>query len=97
MGTAEVSTKEEAMLGVKQAVSAATTYAREIFGSAKALTLEEVEKSPDGRYWMITLGIDEKLSQIEVLGGIRPRRDYKIFKVDAASGEVLSMKIRPTE
>ncbi|HEX8691400.1 MAG TPA: hypothetical protein VF746_03070 [Longimicrobium sp.] len=85
------------MIDVKQAVGAAMKYARDIIGPDQAPTLEEVEMTPDERYWLITLGFDPRLSPFEVLGGTRPQRDYKIFRIDAETGKVLSMKIRTVE
>jgi len=82
------------MIDVKQAVKAAMAYAQDLFGVEQALTLEEVDMSDDDGYWLITLGIGGRLTPIEVLGGVRTQRDYKVFTVEAKSGKVISMKIR---
>jgi hypothetical protein len=54
------------------------------------LRLEEVELSGDRSQWFVTLGY----SICEDGLGIRSVREYKIFTVDATTGEVQSMKIR---
>jgi hypothetical protein len=84
------------MIGVKEAVSAATGFAREVYGGDLGFTLEEVEPSPDERYWLITLGFVDNANPFAVIAGGRVNRDYKVFKVDAESGEVISMKLRST-
>lgn len=74
---------------------------------AKDLRLEEVELSEDKNYWFITLGFNigqpmdlEKRSNsfddvmISLSEKSLNQRDYKIFKINADTGEVESMKIR---
>ncbi|MDB9313790.1 hypothetical protein PN462_11820 [Spirulina sp. CS-785/01] len=73
------------------------------------LRLEEVEKTEDRQYWLITLGYDrphqtpynslnsllkssETLS--ETLNKKTKKREYKVVKIDADTGEVESIKIR---
>ena len=80
------------MIDVKKAVTAALTYAQEL--GRPGATLEEVERTEDDRYWLVTLGFARHLNDLSVLGGMRCDPDYKVFKVDAETGEVLSMKIR---
>lgn len=72
------------------------------------LRLEEAELSEDRQKWLITLGFDipihRELSRdlsIGSIGSIVPtqdkykyRREYKLFQVDAATGEIEAMKIR---
>jgi hypothetical protein len=69
--------------------------------------IEETELSEDGKFWLITIGFNRNIDPREqnlsplVPGGILStaeqkatiRRDYKIFKVDSSTGEVVSMKI----
>lgn len=53
------------------------------------LSIEEVELE-DG-FWLITLGMSDSYA----LGSIENKvTSYKIFKVDANTSEVISMKIR---
>ncbi|MFN8906423.1 MAG: hypothetical protein ACK5X7_16805 [Pseudanabaena sp.] len=88
------------IIGVKDAVQAASKYFKElqnIIGLSsfmqnkltQDLRLEEVELSDDRSQWFVTLGYNTSDDL-----GIRSSREYKIFTVDAASGEVKSMKIR---
>ncbi len=68
--------------------------------------IEETELSEDGKFWLITVGFNRQIDPREketLLPGLRGmipkeqlatiRRDYKIFKVDSSTGEVVSMKI----
>lgn len=80
------------MIEVKKAVAAALTYAQELGRSGA--TIEEIDRTEDDRYWLVTLGFMRPLSDLAVLGGYKQQPDYKVFKVDAETGEVLSMKIR---
>lgn len=72
----------------------------------EGVMVEETELSDDEKYWLITIGFNRKIDPREqnvsaLMGGIlntgeKPatmRRDYKIFKVDSSTGEVVSMKI----
>lgn len=75
------------------------------------LTLEEVELGEIGmedRSWLITLGYNVKLpgakgETAELLGPIMglgksaQKRRFKIFKINAETGDVLSMKMRENE
>jgi len=58
-------------------------------------SLEEIEMSKDGRFWLVTLGYNEPRAKDPRLPGFLqvPMRKLKVFKVDAATGRVLSMKI----
>lgn len=79
------------MLSVKEAAAKAVAYFKDVYGEQFGhILLEEVEHA-DG-YWYITLGYDLP-SAVAQYGGRGPR-GFKIFKIDDASGEVLSMKIR---
>jgi hypothetical protein len=93
------------MIDVKQAVKAATAFAREMFDGdeLRHLRVEEVELSDDQRLWNITLGwvepaVKAKASPLIPAYGQdeiqKLPRVYKVFDVDAESGAVQSMKIR---
>ena len=84
------------MIPIKEAFRAATEFAQELYGAERvAVTLEEVELSPDEHDWLITLGFANRaLNPLAELGGPHIRRDYKIFHVDGETGQVRSMKIR---
>jgi hypothetical protein len=90
-------------LTVKEAVAKATDEAIALFGREHLidLALEEVEMSEDGQFWLVTLGFyrpsKKPVSGLEALRqiqGVTHERKYKLFKVDAATGKVTSMKIR---
>ncbi|MEM9816601.1 MAG: hypothetical protein AAF827_09415 [Cyanobacteria bacterium P01_D01_bin.6] len=57
--------------------------------------LEEIELSEDESFWFITLGFDRLIND-QFLVQLQPKveRDYRQFKIDAATGEVKAMKIR---
>ena len=80
------------MIEVKAAANAAVAYLKQIFEEANTIQLEEVEISDDEKYWLITLSFDQK----DKYGNSYSNRSrkYKTFKIDATTGNVLSMKIR---
>ena len=87
------------MIGVKEAVNKAIDFVQDLYGdTAAALSLEEVELTDDGRYWLITVGFvrPQLDNPLRVFAG-GAARAYKVIKVDAQTGEPLSMKIRETE
>jgi hypothetical protein len=85
----------------RQAAESAFDYFTTLFSNTRRLepepnlNLEEIEMSKDGRYWLVTLGFnvprpnDPRLPKFLQV----PLRTLKVFKVDAATGKVLSMKI----
>ena len=83
----------------RQAIEAAFRYFYILYpnrlGQEYDPSLEEIEMSKDGRYWLVTLGFDERRQQNPYLPKYlqMPLRKLKSFKVDAVSGRVLSMKI----
>lgn len=88
------------MIDVKAAVSSASSYLRslqDVIGdSLENLMLEEVELSDDKRFWLITLGFDRpsRSSFFPIGGSPTIQRTYKLFRVNAETGEVEAMKIR---
>lgn len=98
-------------IDLKAAAQAASTYLRAAFASEpiQDVRLEEVDRSKDGRFWLITLGFDVPRSPRTAVEAAQewgapiaftyplPRlmdRVFKVLKVDGRTGEVLSMKIR---
>jgi hypothetical protein len=73
-------------IDAKKAAAIAAKYYQEILQEPTELSIEEIELDEDG-FWLITLGISDYGF------GIKPA-SYKIFKIDANTGEVKSMKIR---
>jgi hypothetical protein len=86
-------------IDARAAAQAAAAYFKELYSSVKGFSLEEVELSDDGDYWLITLSFE--IPPDPVLGQVfsfqAPRTKYKVFKVDSKSGRVLAMKIRKLE
>ena len=86
--------KEKKRIAAKDAAVKASQYFTEIVGPRASIVVEEVELSESGSYWLITLGYGEpSLGRLTLY----PERAFKIFKVDAYTGDVLSMKIREVE
>ena len=88
---------------VKKAAIAAQEYFISLWNAMgnkiEDLRVEEVEFSEDEKFWSITLGYNRPADKVEaplgeVLDAPRYRREYKIFKVDADSYQIKSMKIR---
>ncbi len=75
------------LMGAKDAVSIALSYVQDMIPGIGYPTLEEIELSEEEEYWLVTIGYDDR--------SVYPsERKYKIIKVDAVTGEVISMKIR---
>ena len=83
------------MIDVKEAVKAARDFVAHVYEDQVASArLEEVEL--DGSFWFVTLGLARPTptSALSAAMGQEVPRSYKIFKIDAATGEVRSMKMR---
>ncbi len=90
-------------IDVKEAVRKAVAYFLKLYpklGADANVMLEEVEESEDGSDWLVTLGYDIQRRVSRVAGnfqdvfGPQVVRHYKVFKVDAKTGRIVSMKIR---
>ena len=82
------------MINVKEATNKAKEHLLAFFPDAEQVQLEEVELSEDKVHWLITLsyeGISTSVASSMLVG---KSLLYKIFKMEAESGEVISMKIR---
>jgi hypothetical protein len=91
------------MINFKEAIKASQNFAAEIFPPAdlKGLRVEALNQSDDGRHWYVTLGwVASDTRVINPPGGllaparlelVEAPRVYKKFKIDADSGNVLSM------
>lgn len=82
---------------VRQAVK----NAMEFLGSVQEakppeeVTVEEVELSEDGEFWLITISFYPPGSSLDaIIQDKKPLKNYKLFKIDAFSGDVISMKMR---
>lgn len=89
------------MIDVKEAANAAAEYFSKLYSGKQYsdLLLEEVELSEDEKHWLITLSYAYKpaappsASALDLFSK-QSGRKYKIFKIDAATGNVEAMKIR---
>lgn len=86
------------MIDVKKAVNTAKEYIQDFFApeTLSGLELEEVELSEDAKTWLVTLGFTSKKEQnvSELLASRQAMREYKLFRIDAETGQILSMKTR---
>lgn len=89
------------MITIKQSVENSILFLKDMYpesNSFQDILLEEAEFSDDKKFWFITIGFDRlKKDTLRAMGITSFQREYKIFKVDANSGEVISMKIRKDE
>lgn len=89
-------------MDVKDATKLAVDFFKELPGDhylKGPLTVEEVEKiwaDEEGEFiWYITLGYYTDIQDIFNTGtGTLPMKNYKIFGINAKTGEITSMKIR---
>lgn len=80
------------MLEAKEAAQTAMKYFVDLIGPGPAdISLEELEWSEENRQWVITLGYNEASG----LG--LGQRKYKVLRVEAETGRVVSMKARTTQ
>lgn len=95
-------------IDARQAAKLALKYLSDLFPETQSpraeVALEEVEFSEDENYWLITLGFNSEaksarpaLMTAANLFGPAMARKYKVFKVDARTGKVVSMRIRKLE
>ncbi len=79
------------MIDVSSAISTARLYLESVFGPEgyRNIRLEEAVLSDDDRFWQITFGFDR--SQ---LGGTIWKKDYKVVKIDAQTGQARGVQIR---
>lgn len=82
-------------IDVEQAATNALNYFNKLY-AGKGFTniqLEEVELSDDDKYWFITLSYQPTVLDPIIKGP----KAYKIFQIDAYTGNVKAMKIRSVE
>jgi hypothetical protein len=84
------------IISAKEAVKQAMVFLAELQESnpPEDVTIEEVELCDDGSYWWITISFFPSGSSIAAITGQKTYKKYKIFKVDASLGTVISMKMR---
>lgn len=90
------------MISFKEAAKKAYQFIREVPGyeDKGEILVEEVEKSEDGYYWLITLGylVPTKYGSPSALSLFTTspefKKEYKRFKINIETGEVESMTLR---
>ena len=87
------------MIDVKQAVSRAVTEANNLYAGQRLqdIQLEEVEITEDGKFWLITLGfyiVAEGTLPEQYITALGRKREYKVFKIERETGNLISMKMR---
>jgi hypothetical protein len=94
------------MVDVKQAVSKAKGYLEDMYqiDQFKDVLVEEVDLSEDNKYWNVTIGFTRR--QESTSGGPMAtligqsaefKREFKVFQIDAESGDLRSMRSRKGE
>lgn len=99
-----------ANLPIHTVVHAALDYANSVLvPPPEGLAVEEIERTDDGRYWLVTVGywrpkprspLDKKMDELTGVGLVlkipstEMQRVYKVVKVDSDSGGAVSMKNR---
>jgi len=82
------------MINVKEAIDKAKEYLVNFFPEAENVELEEVELTEDKSYWMVTLSFEGITSSVASSLLVGKSVLYKIFRIEAETGEVISMRIR---
>ncbi|MCD4709913.1 MAG: hypothetical protein K8R52_03645 [Bacteroidales bacterium] len=82
------------MINVKEATDKAKEYLVSFFPDVEQVQLEEVELTGDKTHWLITLSYEGVTGSVASSMLVGKSVLYKIFKLDAEHGEVISMKIR---
>lgn len=101
------SVESSGQIDIHRAVNVALRFFSKAFSGQpiKNAELEEIDRSEDGKFWLVTVGYDLPISddlnavreKLRRLGaGLKPRpvRKYRVVKVDAATGQPVNVKIR---
>jgi hypothetical protein len=81
-------------MDVKEATEKAIEYFKKFYPNVEKVQLEEVEITDDDKYWNIVLSYENIESTPLSYLQIGQQRTFKVFKIDANTGKVRSMKIR---
>lgn len=95
-------TEGNKLMDAPAAAVAAATYLSQMMPQVDGILLEEVEKLSEGdsQHWLITLSFFLNLPGSSVHSIYHPfqlgmgKKEYKTFKIDATTGEVVAMKIK---
>lgn len=82
------------MIDVRQAIDIAKEHLTVFFPEAENVQLEEVELTNDKTHWLITLSYEGVTTSVASSLLVGKSLIYKQFKLDAESGDVISMRIR---
>jgi hypothetical protein len=82
------------MIDAQEATGKAREHRTAFFPEAENIQLEEVELTGDKAHWLITMSYEGVSNSVASSLLVGKSVIYKIFKLDAETGEVLSMKIR---
>lgn len=82
------------MIDVKEATKRAKEHLVNFFPDADEVQLEEVELTPDKAFWLVTLSYAGASNSVASSLLVGKSMRFKIFKLDAKTGEVISMKVR---
>ena len=82
------------MINVKEATDKAKEYLVSFFPDAENVQLEEVEMTEDKAHWLVTISYEGVSNSVASSLLVGKSVLYKIFKIDAQLGEVISMKFR---
>lgn len=87
------------IIDVKQAAGLASQYVNNLYAEQmpSPTQLEEVELTEDGKYWLITVSFVPRASTPIEQALSTPKRVYKLFKINAQTGQMVSMKIRTVD
>jgi len=94
------------MVDVKEAVGKAMDYLKDMYqlDQFKDVLLEDVDISEDNKYWNVTIGFTRR--QESTSGGPMAtligqstefKREFKVFQIDAKTGDLRSMRSRKGE
>ena len=82
------------MINVKEATDKAKEYLLSFFPDAENVQLEEVELTVDKAHWLVTISYEGTSNSVASSLLVGKTVLYKVFRIDAKIGEVISMKIR---
>ena len=101
-----VISRDRVMIDAKQAVKKAMEYLKEMLDTVdfRDMLPEEVELSEDDRFWEVTIVFSRRqvsTSEGPMASLVGPtegfKREFKLFKIDAESGIVRSMKSKKSD
>ena len=81
-------------MDVKEATEKAIEYFKKFYPNIERVQLEEVEITDDDKYWNIVLSYENMETTPLSYLQIGQQRTFKVFKIDADTGKVRSMKIK---